>query len=93
MDCQGTQAEPEARPGGPGIGKRARGDPLALLSLTGPPGLPSGSSLGSLAIHHAIIILNSASFVVGTVARKGWVGRLSLIIAFYSLVWPFYSLL
>ena len=44
--------EPEGRPGGPGELKTARGgSPLALLSLPGPPGLPSGSSLGSLTIH------------------------------------------
>ena len=31
--------------------KQLAGPPLALLSLPGPPGLPSGSSLGSLTIH------------------------------------------
>ena len=29
--------------------------PLALLSLPGPPGLPSGSTLGPLSIHHSCI--------------------------------------
>ena len=41
--------EPEGRPGGPGRGKRVRGDlPLAVLKSPGPPGLASGSCLGSL---------------------------------------------
>ena len=40
--------EPEGRPVGPGDLKTAMGVPLALLPLPGHPGLPSGSSLGSL---------------------------------------------
>ena len=35
--------------------KQLVGFPLALLSLPGPPGLPSGSSLGSLTIHQATL--------------------------------------
>ena len=41
--------EPERRPGGPGGAlKQLGGSPLALLPLSGPPGLPFSSSLGSL---------------------------------------------
>ena len=48
MDCQGAQEDPK-RPEGPGDLNTATGvPPLALLPLPGPPGLPSGSSLGSL---------------------------------------------
>ena len=47
-----AREEPEARLGGPGRGKRARGDPrLAVLRSPGHPGLPSGSSLASLELH------------------------------------------
>ena len=44
MDSQGAQEEPEGRPGGPGDLEKARGAPLALVPLPGPPGLPPGSS-------------------------------------------------
>ena len=45
MDCQGAQEEPEGRPGGPADLETAReGCPLPRLPLSGPPGLPSGSS-------------------------------------------------
>ena len=41
--------EPEGRPGGPGRGKRDGGEPLAVVRLPAPPGLPSGFSLGKTA--------------------------------------------
>ena len=40
--------EPEVRPGGPGRGKRARVDPLAVLRSPSSSDLPYGFSLGSL---------------------------------------------
>ena len=51
--------------GGPGRGKRARGDPrLAVLRSPGHPGRPSGSSLASLELHqtssHATIAVCDA---------------------------------
>ena len=46
MDCQGARSpEPEGRPGGPGDLQTAKEVLLALLSLPGPPSLPSGSGL------------------------------------------------
>jgi hypothetical protein len=40
--------EPEGAPGGQQLG-------LALLLFRRPPGLPSGSSLNSLSIHHTVL--------------------------------------
>ena len=48
--------EPEGRPGGPADLKivRGEGSPLALLFHPGFPGLPCGSSLGSLELPQGI---------------------------------------
>ena len=59
MDCQGAQEEPEGQED-QGDVQRARGTPLAVLGSPCPPGLPSASSPGSLAIHQAILILKPA---------------------------------
>ena len=57
MDCQGAQEGPEARPGGPGKTKRARGDPPP--AFLGPLVLRPSIRLflGSLAIRQVILIL------------------------------------
>ena len=47
--------EPEGRPGGPERDENIRGVPLAPLPLPGPPGIPSGSSLGSLELPQATL--------------------------------------
>ena len=46
--------EPEGRPGGLGTLKLLGVTLLALLSLLGPPGVPSGSSMGSISLQQTI---------------------------------------
>jgi len=33
MECQGAPEETEGKPGGPGRGERARGEPLAVITF------------------------------------------------------------
>jgi len=65
LNCQGSQEEPEGRPGGPGDLKTAQGG----LGVTLSPFTSLSSSwpsfwlfLGSLAIYQAIIILKPGQF-------------------------------
>ena len=46
MDCPGAQSQKEGQE--EGTMDLGRGTPLAMLPIPGPPGLPSGSSLGGI---------------------------------------------
>ena len=68
MDCQGAQRGAKDSQEHQGTLKQLGRDPLPLVCLPGPLGLPSGYSLGHATIHQATL---SYSMFKGILASRG----------------------